>query len=43
MAGRRMIWRPLLAFAAMFAVIAFVQWLDAQDCQGDQRCIDASR
>lgn len=38
-----MIFRALLAFAAMFAVIAFVQWLDARDCQGDQRCIDALR
>lgn len=38
-----MIWRALLAFAAMFAAIAFVQWLDARDCQGNQRCIDALR
>ena len=38
-----MIFRTLLAFAAMFAAIAFVQWLGAQACQGDQRCIDALR
>ena len=38
-----MIWRPILAFAAMFAAIAFVQWRDAQACQGNQRCIDALR
>ena len=38
-----MIFRTLLAFAALFAVIVFVQWLDAQDCQGNQHCIDALR
>jgi hypothetical protein len=38
-----MIFRALLALAALFAAIAFVQWLDSRDCQGDQRCIDALR
>ena len=38
-----MIFRALLALAALFAVIAFEQWLDARDCQGVQRCIDALR
>ena len=35
--------RALLTFAAMFAAIACLQWLDAQACQGNPRCIDALR